>query len=122
MSNAIISVFDKFSICFVPFIIIPFLEIAPIQEKNDNGIEITKLHGQDATKKNKAISIHLSISAPNINGTITNKIAITITIGVYTLENLVINFSVFPLLFVASYTKSIICEAIESLYSFSALI
>ena len=106
--------------CFVPFIIIPFLEIAPIQEKNDNGVEITKLHGQDATKKNKAISIHLSISAPNINGTITNKIAITITIGVYTLENLVINFSVFPLLFVASYTKSIICEAIESLYSFSA--
>ena len=74
------------------FIIIPFLEIAPIQEKNDNGIEITKLHGQDATKKNKAISIHLSISAPNINGIITNKIATTITIGVYILENFVIIF------------------------------
>ena len=81
--------------------------------KNDKGTDITKLHGHEATKNIRALIIQSFTSKLNINGTIAIKTAITITIGVYILENLVINFSVLPLLFFASYTKSTIWEAVE---------
>ena len=51
--------FDRASICFVPFINIPFFDIAPIQVKNAKGTDITILHGHDATKNTKALIIHV---------------------------------------------------------------
>lgn len=80
-----------------------------MQEKNANGTDITMLHGHDATRNTNDLIIQVLNSCFNIIGiSIAIIIAKIITVGVYIFENFVINSSVFPLLFVASYTKSTI--------------
>ena len=80
-----------------------------MHEKKAKGTDITILHGHDATKNTSDLIIQVLNSCFNISGIhIAIIIAKIITIGVYIFENFVIKFSVFPLLFVASYTKSTI--------------
>ena len=80
-----------------PLIIIPLLLAPPIPAKNASGTEITIAHGQEATKQTNALYSHTENVPPNIVGITATRIAITTTIGVYTLANLVINFSESPL-------------------------
>ncbi len=87
-----------------------------MQEKNAKGTDITILHGHDATKNTSDLIIQILNSCFNIIGiNIAIIIAKIITVGVYIFENLVMNSSVLPLLFVASYTKSAIWVAAEFL-------
>lgn len=96
------------------FINTPNFELAPIDEKKVKGIEITNAHGHDTIKNiNDLIIEVLKSNIPIIGGIVPIKIANIITIGVYHVENLVINFSVLPFLEVELYTSSIILDAAE---------
>ena len=73
-------IFDKFSNSLLPLTIIPSRLALPIPEKNTNGTEITKAHGQDVTKNTNDLYNHSLKFPPNITGITVNKIAdITIT-------------------------------------------
>ena len=70
-------------------------------------------HGQEATRQTKALYNH-SEKSPKIRvGTTATNTEITITIGVYTFANLVMNFSDSPLFFWLSPTILSIRDAAE---------
>ena len=82
--------------------------------KNPKGIEITKAQGHEITKNINPLESASLNSNPNIKGDkAVIKTAIKITIGVYTFENLVINFSVLDLFLPAFSINSTIFETVE---------
>ena len=85
----------------------------PTPQKNPKGTDITKAHGQAVTKNTKDLYKKSLKLAPNIVGITTIKTAKITTIGVYILENLVINFSVFVFLSLEFSSKLIILLAVE---------
>ncbi len=53
---------------FPPLTSTPFLEADPIPAKKERGTEITRAHGQDATKKTSERIIHVSNGCCKIKG------------------------------------------------------
>lgn len=99
-----------------------FLLKLPIPEKKLKGTLITKAQGQEIKSK-VALLCNASLKLTLKKGdNKTTKIDISTTIGVYTLENLDINFSLFDFLSVDSSNNFIILLTVESSYIFDAFI
>ena len=100
-------VLDIVSIESLPLMSMPSDDAFPMPQKNDNGTDITNAHGQEMTNIVSARYAHVDNSPPNNNGGMTATInAITRMIGVYTLENDVMNLSLLDLFLSASSMSS----------------
>ncbi len=73
LSKTNVSEFDKASRYLLPFTSIPNREVPPIPPKKLSGIEITRAHGQETTRKIKALSIQIVNGSARISGGITAK-------------------------------------------------
>ena len=103
----------------LPLTKIPCLEAPPIPPKKLKGIEITRAHGHDTTKNDKALYIHIEnvVFFMIRGGIIANSNAIITTVGVYMAANFVIKFSDLDFLLLAFSTNSRILLTVDSSYS-----
>ena len=122
LSMMIALTFFRASMESPPLKSIPYLDAAPIPEKNASGTLITSAQGQLITRNVIAVVIH-SLQFPVISdGTIAVSTASITTIGVYTLANLVMNLSILGFPAAAFSTESRILVTIDSDSGFSTFI
>ncbi len=93
----------------------PLRDAPPMPPKKLRGTDITSAHGQETTRKARALYTQSAKPPPFIIGGITaSKAAIITTVGVYIRENFVINLSDFDFLPLAFSTSSRILLTVDS--------